>query len=141
MPSRRPAIWRGSTRCWALWGELDDVRVIARETLEEALVPTNAPGEIDRTTGTPIRWGTGWQIGTPAEQLGAATGSRDGDDPRDDDTAGRTFGHGGRGGQMGWADLDRGLAFGFATTGQLRTEAFQAWLRDMLGLTYRACAN
>jgi CubicO group peptidase (beta-lactamase class C family) len=34
----------------------------------------------------------------------------------------RTFGHGGRGGQMGFADLDRGLAFGFTTTGQRKLQ-------------------
>jgi CubicO group peptidase (beta-lactamase class C family) len=103
-------------------GELDGVRVIRRESLEQAIVPTNAPGEVDRTLGLPIRWGTGWHVGSAAE--GATM---------------RTFGHGGRGGQMGWADLYRGLAFGFATTGQLQAEPYQAWLLGLQSLAFRAC--
>lgn len=106
----------------ALGGELDSVRIVRRDSLEQAIVPTNAPGEIDKTLGQPMRWGTGWHIGSAAEGAGM-----------------RTFGHGGRGGQMGWADLDRGLAFGFTTTGQLQGEAYQRWLLDLQSLAFRAC--
>lgn len=106
----------------ALGGELDGVRIIRKESLEQAIIPTNAPGEIDKTIGMPMRWGTGWHIGSASE--GATM---------------RTFGHGGRGGQMGWADLDRGLAFGFTTTGQLKAEQYQTWLLGLQSLAFRAC--
>jgi CubicO group peptidase (beta-lactamase class C family) len=108
----------------ALGGELDGARIVRRESLEQAIIPTNAPGEVDRIIGMPMRWGTGWHAGSAAE--GATM---------------RTFGHGGRGGQMGWADLDRGLAFGFATTGQLKAEEYQTWLLDLQSLAFRACTS
>jgi CubicO group peptidase (beta-lactamase class C family) len=108
----------------ALGGELDGVRILQQESIEQAIVPTNAPGEIDRIIQMPMRWGTGWHIGSAAE--GATM---------------RTFGHGGRGGQMGWADLDRGLAFGFTTTGQLKAEAYQTWLLGLQSLAFRACRD
>lgn len=106
----------------ALGGELNGTRIVKRESIDAAIVPTNAPGDIDRIIGQPMRWGTGWHIGSAAE--GATM---------------RTFGHGGRGGQMGLADLDRGLAFGFTTTGQLKAEEYQSWLLDMQSLALRAC--
>ena len=53
----------------------------------------------------------------------------------------RTFGHGGRGGQMGLADLNRELAFGFTTTGQLKAEEYQTWLLEMQSLALRACRD
>jgi CubicO group peptidase (beta-lactamase class C family) len=108
----------------ALGGELDGVRIVKRESLEQAIVPTNAPGEIDKTIGQPMRWGTGWHIGSAAEGANM-----------------RTFGHGGRGGQMGWADLDRGLSFGFTTTGQLQAEPYQKWLLDLQSMAFRACKD
>lgn len=108
----------------ALGGTLDGVRIVRRQSLEQAIIPTNAPGEIDRIIGLPMRWGTGWHIGNAAE--GATM---------------RTFGHGGRGGQMGWADLDRGLAFGFTTTGQLTAEEYQSWLLGLQSLAFRACTT
>jgi CubicO group peptidase (beta-lactamase class C family) len=108
----------------ALGGELDGVRIVKRESLEQAIVPTNAPGEIDKTIGQPMRWGTGWHIGSAAEGANM-----------------RTFGHGGRGGQMGWADLDRGLSFGFTTTGQLQAEPYQHWLLDLQSMAFRACKD
>jgi CubicO group peptidase (beta-lactamase class C family) len=108
----------------ALGGELDGVRVVQAQSLEQAIVPTNAAGEIDKTIGMPMRWGTGWHIGSAAE--GASM---------------RTFGHGGRGGQMGWADLDRGLAFGFTTTGQLKTEEYQRWLLSLQSMAFQACKS
>lgn len=108
----------------ALGGELDGVRIVKQESLEQAIIPTNAPGDIDRIIGMPMRWGTGWHIGSAAE--GATM---------------RTFGHGGRGGQMGLADLDRGLAFGFTTTGQLKAEEYQTWLLGLQSLAFRAAKD
>jgi CubicO group peptidase (beta-lactamase class C family) len=107
----------------ALGGEMDGVPVVQRESLEHAIVPTTSPGEIDKTLGMPMRWGTGWHVGSAAE--GASM---------------RTFGHGGRGGQIGWADLDRRLAFGFTTTGQLKAEEYQQWLLVLQSLVFRACS-
>lgn len=103
-------------------GELDGVRILNEASLLEAITPTNARGEIDRIIGMPMRWGTGWHMGSPA--AGATM---------------RTFGHGGRGGQVGWADLDRRLAYGFTTTGQLKAEAYQTWQLEMQGLAFAAC--
>ena len=67
---------------------------------------------------------SGWYVGSAAE--GATM---------------RTFGHGGRGGQMGWADLDRKLAFGFTTTGQLKGEEYQNWLLGLQSLAFKACTD
>jgi CubicO group peptidase (beta-lactamase class C family) len=106
----------------ALGGEMDGVRVVQQGSLEQAIVPTTSPGEIDKTLGMPMRWGTGWHVGSAAE--GASM---------------RTFGHGGRGGQIGWADLDRRLAFGFTTTGQLKAAEYQQWLLGLQSLAFRAC--
>lgn len=108
----------------ALGGELDGVRVIKAESLEQAIVPTNAPGEVDRVIQQPMRWGTGWHIG------GLGTGS-----------SARTFGHGGMGGQMGFADLDRGLAFGFTTTGQLKPVEYTEWRTELQSLAFKACKD
>jgi CubicO group peptidase (beta-lactamase class C family) len=115
------------------------VRLLAPESIEEAIVPTNAPGEVDRTTRRAVRWGTGWQIGSPASQLvsGPVADGAGGDEP----AATRVFGHPGRGGQMAWADLDRGLSFAFVTTGELRTRAYRAWLGEMQELAVRACGS
>ena len=108
----------------ALGGELDGVRVVSRGSLEAAIVPTTAPGEVDRVLQLPVRWGTGWHIG------GLGVGSHR-----------RCFGHGGAGGQIGFADLDRGLAFAFVTTGQLRPAEFTRWRTDLQSMAFRACQS
>jgi CubicO group peptidase (beta-lactamase class C family) len=109
--------------------------VLSQESIAAAIEPTNAPGEIDRTLGRPVRWGSGWQIGSPRRQLLAAMEGAE----LPDEPAGRAFGHPGRGGQVAWADLDRGLAFAFVTTGELRTAAYRAWLDELQELAVRAC--
>jgi CubicO group peptidase (beta-lactamase class C family) len=124
----------------ALGGELDGVRILSRESVEQAIVPTNAAGDVDRTIEREMRWGTGWHIGTATDQLLAATG-RGGEELARPPATMRTFGHGGRGGQMSWADLDRGLAFAFVTTGQLRTQAYRAWLNELQSLAVQACRD
>ena len=108
----------------ALGGELDSVRVMRTESLEAAIVPTTKPGEVDRIIQMPMRWGTGWHIGSLAE--GASM---------------RTFGHGGMGGQVGMADLDRGLAYAFTTTGHLKPLEYQQWQVQMQSLAFRACTG
>jgi CubicO group peptidase (beta-lactamase class C family) len=108
----------------ALGGELDGVRLLRRESLEAAIVPTTRPGEVDRILRVPMRWGTGWHMGGQGEGSSA-----------------RTFGHGGRGGQSGFADLDRGLAFAFVTTGQLKATAFLEWRLALQGMAFRACRD
>src|SRR5262249_37522498 len=108
----------------ALGGELDGVRIVKAESLKEAIAPTNAPDEIDRSIGTTMRWGTGWHIGSMAE--GATM---------------RTFGHGGRGGQMGRPDLWRRLAFGVTTAGELKAEDYQNSLPAPQSLAFRACKD
>ena len=100
---------------------LDGVRLVSRENLEQAIVPLARPGEVDQTLRIPMRWGTGWHSG----------GMGEGSSPR-------TFGHGGMGGQMGLADLDRGVAFAFLTTGQRKAMEYIQWRARLQGMALQA---
>jgi len=121
----------------SMGGELGGIRVLDTGTLEEAITPSGRGGEIDRTLDRAARWGLGWEVGLAAEAVrasgaGAAAVER---------AAARTFGHLGRGGQVGWADLDRRLAFAFHTTGSLRVDEYREWLRDLQALAIRGCGD
>jgi CubicO group peptidase (beta-lactamase class C family) len=155
IPWNRPAVHRavvpgaGAVACardlarvyaaLALGGELDGVRLISSESIEAAIVPTNAPGEIDRTLGRAVRWGTGWRIGSPASQLLSGTETLLETELADGPASGRVFGHPGRGGQAAWADLELGVSFAFLTTGELGVRAYRAWLHEMQTLAVDAC--
>jgi CubicO group peptidase (beta-lactamase class C family) len=107
----------------ALGGQLGELRLLRVDSLEHAATPTNRAGDIDRTLRMPIRWGTGWHLG------GYGKGSTL-----------RTFGHGGAGGQVAFADRERGLAFAFTTTGQ-REASYLTWRMELQNLAFAACSS
>jgi len=83
-------------------GSLDGVTVIQTATAEEA-VEFQVEG-VDKSTGTFAQRSLGLALGD--ERMGKSTG-----DPL------KTFGHGGAGTSIGWADFDSGLAVGYITNG------------------------
>lgn len=107
----------------ALGGSLDGVTLCRRESLDHAATPTNRREDVDGTIQLPVRWGTGWHLG------GFGRGS-----------SLRTFGHGGAGGQVGFADPDTGLAFAFVTNGQRKPE-YQVWRQELQSLAFAACRD
>jgi CubicO group peptidase (beta-lactamase class C family) len=80
----------------ALIGEVDHVRLLRPETLDAACVP-HSEGR-DRVIQIPTRIGLGFML---APTVGTACGPA-------------SFGHPGAGGSLGFADPERGLAFGYA---------------------------
>ena len=80
-------------------------------------------GERDGVIGFPIRWGLGFHMGMHGS--GSTL---------------RTFGHAGAGGQTGFADPDRELAFAFATTGELSKD-FPLWRYRLQSLAFEACKS
>lgn len=105
----------------SLGGARGEVQLLRRESLEHAATPTNRAGEIDETLRFPIRWGTGWHLG------GFGRGG-----------SLRTFGHGGAGGQVAFADRERGFSFAFTTTGQ-RAAGYLPWRMQLQELAFAAC--
>jgi CubicO group peptidase (beta-lactamase class C family) len=102
-------------------GSRGDLALCSREGLAVVTSPTNREGEMDGTIGFPIRWGLGFHMGT----LGRGSTLR-------------SFGHAGAGGQIGFADPDRELAFAFATNGELAPE-FQLWRYRLQSMAFGAC--
>lgn len=107
----------------ALGGSLDGVRLVRKESLDHATTPTNRKGDVDRTITFPIRWGTGWHMGFYGK--GSTL---------------RTFGHMGAGGQVGFADPERGLAFAFVCNGQRKPEVL-AWQQALMSQAHAACLD
>jgi CubicO group peptidase (beta-lactamase class C family) len=105
----------------ALGGELDGVKLVKQESLAHATTPTNRAEDVDAVIRFPIRWGTGWHMGLYGH--GSTL---------------RTFGHGGAGGQVGFADPDKGLALAFVCNGGLKPE-FLRWRYELQSLVYAAC--
>jgi CubicO group peptidase (beta-lactamase class C family) len=138
-PFNRPATWRAvlpasggiaTARALAAFyaplargGAQGDVRLVRRESLEHAATPTNRRNETDRTIGFKMRWGTGWHLGLFGE--GSTL---------------HTFGHAGAGGQVGFADPPRALAFAFLCNGE-RTPEYQLWRFRLQGMALRACRD
>ena len=97
--------------------------LVRRENLDQVTTPTNRRGDVDEVIGFPIRWGTGWHMGFYGK--GSTL---------------RTFGHGGAGGQVGFGDPDRDLAFAFLCNGQRKPE-FLVWRMELQNLAYAACSD
>jgi CubicO group peptidase (beta-lactamase class C family) len=81
----------------AAGGAIDGVRLLSAETIGEATAEASS-GE-DFVLGRPSRFGLGFQLTQPERPLGPN---------------GRSFGHFGAGGSLGFADPDARLAFGYA---------------------------
>jgi CubicO group peptidase (beta-lactamase class C family) len=99
------------------------VSLVSADGLAQVTAPTNRPGDLDGTIGFPLRWGLGFHMGTHGR--GSTM---------------RTFGHGGAGGQIGFADPDRELAFAFLTNGELSPD-FVVWRYRLQGLAFKACVD
>jgi CubicO group peptidase (beta-lactamase class C family) len=99
------------------------VSLVSADGLAQVTAATNRPGDLDGTIGFPMRWGLGFHMGTHGR--GSTM---------------RTFGHGGAGGQIGFADPDRELAFAFLTNGELSTD-FVVWRYRLQGLAFKACVD
>ena len=80
----------------ACGGVLDGVRVLSRESIARALA-AQAEGP-DAVMPLYTRFGLGFMLSTPQEKMGPNP---------------RTFGHGGMGGSLGFADPDAQLGFGY----------------------------
>jgi CubicO group peptidase (beta-lactamase class C family) len=83
----------------ALTGEVDGIRLFAPRTLEHARAEASAGP--DRVLVVTTRFGLGYMLHGSASPL-LASGS---------------FGHPGRGGALGFADPESGIAFGYVTNG------------------------
>ncbi|WP_069174439.1 serine hydrolase domain-containing protein [Streptomyces griseus] len=91
---------RGLARCYAaMIGEVDGHRLFAPATL--TLARTEESAGPDRVLVVSTRFGLGYMLHGPAAPL-LATGS---------------FGHPGRGGSLGFADPESGVALGYVTNG------------------------
>lgn len=77
-------------------GALDGVRLLSRETIERAI--TEQIYGQDLVLNFPIRWGLGFMLNSPTLPLS----------PNE-----HTFGHGGWGGSLGFADLDAGASWAY----------------------------
>jgi CubicO group peptidase (beta-lactamase class C family) len=102
-------------------GSRGELALVSRQGLAFVTTPTNREGERDGVIGFPIRWGLGFHMGMHGS--GSTL---------------RTFGHAGAGGQTGFADPDRELAFAFATTGELSKD-FPLWRYRLQSLAFEAC--
>ncbi|MDX2823427.1 serine hydrolase [Streptomyces ipomoeae] len=87
----------------ALLGEVDGVRLLSPATMEAARAEESAGP--DRTLVINTRFGLGYMLHGSASPLLAAG----------------SFGHPGRGGPLGFADPESGIAFGYVTNGYRKT--------------------
>ena len=91
----------------ACGGTLDGVHLLQPATIEAAIVEQSAG--LDAILSFPTRFGLGFMLTLPERPFGPNP---------------RAFGHPGRGGSIGFADLDGGIGFGYVVnqyqTGTLR---------------------
>lgn len=106
----------------ALGASWEGKHYLKPETLQQAVTPTNTPGDIDRSLRIPLVYGLGWMLGHLAR--GATL---------------RTFGHPGKGGQVCLADLDRELSIAFLNTGQKDYAGFFQFSTELVALALEAC--
>lgn len=105
----------------AAGGEIDGVRLLKRETVER-IARIEVDGEIDRTSGVPVRRGLGFELGgldDPRRQWPGATSNAS------------TIWHGGFSSTVCWGDLDTGVSMAFLTNGVRRDEAGAIARRDL----------
>ena len=94
----------------ACGGRLDGVRLLAQTTIDRAIEEQSYAKDL--VLGFPLRWGLGFMLTSPTLPLGPNP---------------RTFGHGGWGGSLGFADLDARVSWAYVmnkmspgTTGDFR---------------------
>jgi CubicO group peptidase (beta-lactamase class C family) len=107
----------------AMGGSLGDVHLVSAEGLREVTRPSNRSGDKDGTLGFPMRWATGFHVGGHGRGSTLAT-----------------FGHGGAGGQIVFADPDRELSFGFLCNGELAPDFIQ-WRFGLQSAAFEACKS
>ncbi len=95
-------------------------RLLGSDTLMAVTAPISREGEVDGTLGFPMRWASGFHLGLHGR--GSTL---------------RSFGHAGAGGQVGFADPDRELAFAFVCNGEL-DRRFLAWRYKLQSLAFEA---
>jgi CubicO group peptidase (beta-lactamase class C family) len=88
-------------------GELDGVRILKPETIEQARRPSS-DGEVDRFLKLPIRWSQGFQLGGASREPAAHR-------PMGRLSSLRAFGHNGSNCCIAWADPEHRLVFAYLT--------------------------
>ena len=106
-------------------GDLDGARVLRPETVAEGI--TMQVEGTDQSLGLFAQRALGFALND--ERMGRPTGN-----PM------HTFGHGGAGTSIGWADLDTGLAVGFITNGFRGAETNNARLAEVSQAVRDACS-
>ncbi len=107
----------------SLGGTRAGVTLVSPGGLEQATTPTNRPGDVDGLIGMPMRWGTGFHVGMYGR--GSTL---------------RSFGHAGAGGQIGFADRERRLAFAFVCNGEMEPE-FHLWRFRLQGMAFESVSG
>ena len=107
----------------SLGGRRGEVQLVSPEGLAAVTAPTNRDGDIDGTVGWPLRWSTGFSLGSHG-----------------DGSTLKTFGHGGAGGQETFADPDRRLSWTFLTNGEL-SDDFLLWRYSLQSMALASCRD
>jgi CubicO group peptidase (beta-lactamase class C family) len=102
--------------CLVNGGELDGVRIIEERTIRMA-TEIAVDGEIDRSLGQPIRRGTGFNLGGLPPSGDGPSRDMAGFMRMGRRAAASTFGHGGAGTSICWADWELGVAMVYIPNG------------------------